>query len=131
MSVNFTGAWRADLSRSRFQGPALTSVSIRIVHSGSELHEEMTVIRADGREERITFQCAIGTERGHRLNGEPIRGSAKWEGNELVIESFMQAGTRELHFCDYWSLSSDGQTLFMEHRNDDLAGQLAILERVE
>jgi hypothetical protein len=27
-----------------------------------------------------------------------------------------------------WSLSSDGQTLTMEHRNDDLAGQLTVLD---
>jgi hypothetical protein len=34
-----------------------------------------------------------------------------------------------MHFCDYWSLSPNGQTLSMEHRNDDLAGQKTVLER--
>jgi hypothetical protein len=60
-----------------------------------------------------------------------IRGSARWEGDELIIESWIRLGTREMHFCDCWSLSSDGRTLTMEHRNDDLAGQLTILDRVE
>ncbi len=63
------------------------------------------------------------------LNGKPIRGTAEWQGDELVIESRMQFGTKEIHFCDYWSLSADGQTLTMEHRNGDLTGQITILER--
>jgi hypothetical protein len=30
---------------------------------------------------------------------------------------------------DHWSLSDDGRTLTMAHRDDDLAGQVAVLER--
>lgn len=37
---------------------------------------------------------------------------------------------RQGHFLDYWSLSSDGQTLIMEHRGDDLAGQITFLEKM-
>ena len=60
---------------------------------------------------------------------------AELQGRACVLakidtESWMQFAAREMHFCDCWSLSSDGQTLTMEHRNDDLAGQLTILDRV-
>jgi hypothetical protein len=46
-----------------------------------------------------------------------------------VIESWMRFGTREMYFCDCWALSPDGQSLSMEHREDDLAGQLTVFDR--
>lgn len=53
----------------------------------------------------------------------------RWVGRELLIESWVKQGERDLHFRDYWSLSSDNETLTMEHRDDDLAGQITIVER--
>jgi hypothetical protein len=41
----------------------------------------------------------------------------------------MKAPDREFKFKDYWSLSSDGRMLTMAHRNDDLAGQISVLEK--
>jgi hypothetical protein len=130
VSVNFTGTWNADLSKSRFFGPRPKAISIRIEHSDPELREDLLVTRRDGREERAVFKCwTDGEQRENLLNGRAVRGSARWEGNELVIESWMQVGATEMHFCDCWSLSPDGQTLSMEHRQDDLAGQLTVLDR--
>jgi len=57
--------------------------------------------------------------------------TATWMDDELVIESRIDAGgKRPAHFRDHWSLSDDGTELRMEHRGDDIAGQLAVLERV-
>jgi hypothetical protein len=130
MSVNFSGVWNANLQKSRFLGASPKAASAKIEQSDLELQAEMVVTKLDGSEDRAVFQCWINGEQ-NKLNGRPVRGGARWEGEELVIESWMQLGTREMHFCDYWSLSPDRQTLIMEHRNDDLAGQLAILDRVE
>jgi len=41
---------------------------------------------------------------------------------------WVQLGTRDMHFRDYWPLADDGQTLLMNHR-DDLSGQLTVLDR--
>lgn len=59
-----------------------------------------------------------------------MRSCSQWTGAELLIESWMNVGGREGHFRDYWSLSLDGGTLKMEHRDNDLAGQTTLLERV-
>ena len=64
------------------------------------------------------------------VGGVQVRSRSQWMGAELLIESWMNIGGREGHFRDYWSLSSDGGTLKMEHRDDDLAGQTTLLERV-
>ncbi len=132
MSVNFTGTWKANLPKSRFAGPhgQPRAVTVKIEHSDPELQEEMLVTKADGSEARIIFKCRTNSEQVETvLNGGAVRGVARWEGEELVIESWAQFGTQEMHFCDCWSLTADGQTLSMEHRDDDLAGQLAVFEK--
>jgi hypothetical protein len=96
MTVNFTGIWNANLSKSRFLGPLPTAITVRIEHSDPELREEILVRKVDGSEERVVFECWT--------NGE--------QGKSLI-----------------WSLSPDGQTLSMEHRRDDLAGQRTVLDR--
>lgn len=132
MNANFSGTWSADLSKSRFLGAQPRSVTVRIEHAEPRLSAEILVTKQDETEDRVAFECATNGEHGRSvLNGKPVRGSARWEGQELVIESWMQLGARQLHFCDFWSLSPDCQTLTMEHRNDDLAGQLTILSKVE
>ena len=131
MSVNFTGIWKADLSISRLPNPAPLAITVKIQHADPELRQEIVVTQADGNQNRGIFQCRTdGEEDRSLLNGKPIHGVARWKGNELVMESWILAGTREKHFCDYWSsLSPDGQTLTMEHRYYDLAGQLTVLQR--
>jgi hypothetical protein len=111
-------------------GPAPTAITTKIEHSDPELQLEMQVTKADGSEDRVVFQCWTNGEQSKSLlNGRAVRGSASWERDELVIESWVEFDRREMHFYDCWSLSADGQTLTMEHRKGDLAGQLVVLDR--
>ena len=132
MSVNFTGKWRANLRRCRFIGPIPNAISVRIEQPGVQLQEEMVVTKPHGNEDRVLFKCSTNGEPDKSsLNGRPVRGTSRWEGDELVIESWIEFGAREMHFCDFWSLSPDRQTLIMEHRHDDLSGQFVVFDRVE
>lgn len=103
---------------------------ILIEQSESELREEILLTSPHGTKQGRVFMCPIGSEQNAALNGAPILARAGWQGSELVIETWLPMGERQAHFCDYWSLSSDGQTCIMEHRNDDLHGQRTVLERV-
>jgi hypothetical protein len=76
----------------------------------------------------FTFETT-GKESKNAMGSATTLTKAHWEGSELVIESTLKAGERELHFRDHWSLSSDAQTLTMAHRDDDLAGQISVLEK--
>jgi|ERR1017187_475382 hypothetical protein len=130
MTVNFSGAWNVNLLQSRLLGPTPKAISIKIEQLELELMEEV-LVTMDGSEDRLVFQCCINGEKDRNLlNGKPIRGTARWEGEELLIESWVQFAGREMHFRDRWSLSSDRQTLIMEHRDGDLAGQITVLDQV-
>jgi hypothetical protein len=130
--INFSGRWNADLSRSSLLGQSPKAIAITIEHSETELREEVTVTKSDASQERLVFQCNIDSATDASLvNGRAVRGRAKWEGKELVIETWIQAGGREMFFRDCWSLSSDGKTLSMEHRDDAWAGQVTILDNME
>lgn len=129
MSVNFTGTWKANLSHSRLLGPTPKAITALIDHSDVALREELVVTKLDGSEDRIVFTCRVDDQAGGSLNGTPVRVAARWEGIELVIESWIRLDAREAHFCDHWSLSRDGQILSMEHRSGDLLGQLTVFDR--
>jgi len=101
-----------------------------IEHRDPELRQELVVTKADGSTERAVFACQIGDEGTLRFNGNQLRGAAKWVGDELVIESWVKIGERELHFCDCWSVSPHGKRLIMEHRNDALPGHHVECQRV-
>ena len=130
MRLDCSGTWTADLAASRLLGPLPAAMTITIEHRDPELKETVVALRADGQERKSILQCRTDRGEGRSwLDGKAVRGGARWEGDELVIEIWVELGGRELHFCDYWPLSPDGQTLYMEHRNGDLAGQRTVLRR--
>ena len=130
MRPNFSGTWRANLKRSKLLGPAPKALLVKINHSEPELVVEMLITNPDDSEERLLFKgLTSGQEVVNYVNGVEMPSCSLWEGTELLIESWMKIGERQSSFRDYWSLSSDGSTLTMEHRADDLAGQITILEK--
>lgn len=103
-----------------------------LVHADPDLRVDMTIISADDATTRMRF--------GARATNEPIASTvlgsewvtrSRWVGDELLIESHVSQSGRRMHFCDYWSVSNDGRRLRMEHRDDDLAGQVTILDRID
>ncbi len=112
-------------------GPQATDMTITLDHREPQLQEVIDVVRVDGQQQHMVFKCwTDGREAGSEFEGKPIRAKVRWQGDELLMEVWVDAGGREMHLCDYWSLSSDGQTLVMEHRDDNLAGQRVLLGRM-
>ena len=123
---NFSGVWELDLERSTLRGDPPVRILIKIDHAEPKLVEEAHVTRKDGSESSMVFHIdTSGRETVHGIG----RSQARWIGQELLIESWVEINDRKLHFKDYWSLSADGETLAMEHRDDELAGQITVLRR--
>ena len=111
-------------------GPMPKRMIVTIDHRESRISQRVESTTAEGVEQTVTFEFAIGSETTNTVQGIPVRTNARWEGQELLIESWMKTPARELHFKDYWSLSKNCLTLTMTHRDDDLAGQVSILEKL-
>ena len=130
LKTDFTGVWKANLDESVLRGPARKQILVKIDHRGPLLIQQILVADAGGPERRQTFIIEVGANTINTVNGTPARSRAQWEGKELLIESWMKTPDREFHFKDFWLLAGDGQTLTMTHRDDDLAGQITLLEKL-
>jgi len=130
MRFDFTGVWKANLEKSNLLGPSPKALLATVRHSDPELVVEMLTTKTDGSQDRLVFRGVTTDEEfTNSVHGLQMRSRARWVGAELLIESWLDVGGRRAHFRDFWSLSSDGQTLTMEHRDDDLAGQITFLEK--
>jgi hypothetical protein len=127
---NFSGLWQLNLEKSTLRGPAPKEVLVKIEHREPTLVHSMLVVAADGGEQRLTFTYdTAGGESMIAVAGGEGQSRAYWNDSELVIESELKTLARTFHFRDHWSLSVDGQTLRMAHLDDDLAGQIAVLDK--
>jgi hypothetical protein len=131
MPPTFTGTWKADLTKTRLIGSRPREIVARIDHAEPMIFVEMTFTPDDGAQHRIEFKG--------RTNGETVENvvlGARWEstmrwvGSELFIDSQVDHGGRHFHFRDFWFLSDDGEILTMIHRDDDLAGQVTVLNKM-
>jgi hypothetical protein len=131
VTPNFSGTWKANIEKSKLLGPAPRAMVIRIEHADTELVEEIVTTKVDGSEDRIVFRClTTGDEVTNSVHGTQLRSRSHWTQEVLVIESWISMGGRNCYFRDHWSLSPDGQILTMEHHDDDLAGQMTVLEKI-
>jgi hypothetical protein len=126
---DFTGVWEMNFERSILRGSAPKRILVKIEHREPRLIQQIHLTNAGGTEQRMTFMYETDAETTNSIGEATARTHARWEGMELVLESRMKTASRELHFKDHWSLSDDGGTLMMAHRDDDLAGQISVLEK--
>ncbi len=132
MNPDFTGKWKANIENSRLLGPAPKELLITISHSEPDLRVNMAITTVDQNTRYIDFQArTTGESATNSVLDAAWRSRLRWMGSELLIESWANQSEHELHFCDYWTLSSDRRVLTMEHRNDDLHGQITVLDRVD
>ena len=127
---DFSGVWEWNSAKSATRGPMPERMVVTIEHREPQLVQHVVTTGADGSERSQTFHIDTGGETTNSAGGATLRTRSRWEGAELVIESWLPTPQREFHFKDHWSLSEDGRTLTMAHRDDDLAGQIAVLDRV-
>jgi hypothetical protein len=126
---NFTGTWRMNFAKSILRTPAPQSMLVRLDHREPVLMQEILVTRIPGAEQRMTFTFEAGAETTNSIGGATARTRARWNRSELVFETTMKTPSGEVYFEDHWSLSDDGLTLTMAHRDGALQGQITVLEK--
>jgi hypothetical protein len=120
-----------NLEKSTFHRQAPKEILMKIQHREPALIQTIRIVAVDGGEQQQTFTFdTTGGESTNAAGGGEVQTRAHWSDSQLVIESVLKTPNRTFRFRDHWSLSADGQTLRMAHVDDDLAGQVAVLEKV-
>lgn len=131
MQLDFTGTWKADLAKTKLIGGHPKEIVAKIDHAEPMISVDMLFTPADGAPHRIEFKGRTNGEQVQNVVlGTSWHSTIQWIGSELLIESDVNQNGRHFHFRDFWSLSDDGKVLTMIHRDDDLAGQVTILNRM-
>jgi hypothetical protein len=105
---NFTGVWKLNLSKSELGPVPQPEVMTRTVnHNDPALQISSYTKGAAG---ETTTELKYTTD-GKPAENKGSKGSAKWDGDKLVLDSVRDFQGSELKLHDVWTLSADGKTL--------------------
>ena len=109
---NLNGVWKMDPARSGFgTGPVSGSRLDRINLDGPNLKDTITQKLQRGAESTYDMIYTIdGKECTNHVRGNLVKSTARWEGDELVIDSKVFT-LRQAAIQDRWSVSADGKTI--------------------
>ncbi|MFN7997873.1 MAG: hypothetical protein U0Q18_29910 [Bryobacteraceae bacterium] len=119
---NFTGTWKMDPAKSDLKsGPAPEARLDRITYEEPNLKDTITQSMR-GRESTYDMNYSTdGTATTNLVRGNQMKSVARWEGEELVVDTKGSVAGRGVTFKDRWSISADGKTLTLQrHLNTPL-----------
>jgi hypothetical protein len=109
---NLTGDWKLNLAKSQYGLlPAPLEVTRKIKLEGISL--SMSTYQKSSQREgtsELKYTTDGKTCINKMANGES-KGTARWDGATLIIDSSQQNGPMEIRSHEAWTLSSDGRTL--------------------
>ncbi|MEO8029073.1 MAG: hypothetical protein ABI823_21510 [Bryobacteraceae bacterium] len=109
---NLSGEWKLNAAKSDFGPvPAPDKMIRKIMHADPSL--KMTTMQS-GAQGEVTSELAYTTDGKETVNksarGE-VKGTAKWSGENLIIDSKREFQGAEITQHETWSLGDDGKTL--------------------
>jgi len=123
---NFTGEWKLNLAKSDY-GPIqqfAPEFMIRTIkHDDPALHISTHQKGAQG---EVTTELDYTTD-GKLSENKGSKGTAKWDGEKLVVDSVRDLQGNELKQHDVWSLSADGKLMTVNSHLTAQGGEFDIL----
>jgi len=106
---NFTGTWKMNPAKSKFEGGGPSGITAKIDQKDDSVTEAVTVT-LDGGDQSVEGEYTTdGKEIDVQVGPAAAKGSAKWDGDALVIEWKSEG----FLFRRKFALSTDGKTLTM------------------
>jgi hypothetical protein len=125
-ATNFSGEWKLNLAKSDYgPAPAPEFMTRTIKHDDPVLQMSTHQKGANG---EATTQLKYTTDGKPVENTTPpSKGSAKWDGDKLVIDSVRDFQGADLKFHEVWTLSPDGKTLTINNHATVPQGEFDIV----
>ncbi|MBI3682057.1 MAG: hypothetical protein HY235_16865 [Acidobacteria bacterium] len=109
---NFSGEWKMDPSKSDFgPNPAPEKIVRTIQHDDPNLAIKTLLVSQQGEIASGLKYTTDGKECTNTTRFGEAKGTAKWDGDTLVIESKLQFQGADIVQKDRWTLSSDGKAM--------------------
>ena len=109
---DFSGEWKLNVSKSEYAPlPAPNSRTDKITHADPSLKITTTQSGQNGEYTTDLKYSTDGGETTNEVRGNPMKSTAKWDGDTLVITTKTSFGGNEVTLGDKWSLSQDGKVL--------------------
>jgi hypothetical protein len=109
---NFSGDWKLDLARSQYGSfPAPAAMTRKIQHSDPALAMSTS---QKGPQGEVTTELKYSTDGKpvvNKLASGETHGTARWDGDRLVIESAREVQGGQAKQKETWNLSDGGKTL--------------------
>jgi len=122
---DFTGDWKLNTSKSDFgQFPAPSSMTQKVAHQEPSLKLATKMATDNGDFEFEAAYTTDGKECTNQFGPNPMKSTAKWEGDILIIDTKGSFGDAEITINDKWALSADGKTLTLTRHFVSSQGEL-------
>ena len=112
---NLTGEWKLNAAKSVYGPFPAPQVMIRKVKHAEPSFSMSTYQK--GTQGEVTSELNYTTDGKlcvNKMQGGEAKGTAKWDGGKLVIESSREVQGATLKSREVWSLSADGMTLTID-----------------
>jgi hypothetical protein len=125
-AANFSGDWKLNLAKSDYGPvPAPEFMTRTIKHDDPVL--QMSTHQKGAQGETTTALKYTTDGKPVENTTPPSKGSAKWDGDKLVIDSVRDFQGGDLKFHEVWSLSPDGKVLTINNHATVPQGEFDIV----
>ncbi len=127
---NFTGVWKANIEKSKFNGPPPTEYLVIFDQQGSKLTEQTGTFGPRGEQRASYTYDTDGKPSMNSFRGLPMRTQASWSDGTLVLDA--KVAGRPASINEKYALSSDGNTLTISQSmtaNGKTMEQTLVLEK--
>jgi hypothetical protein len=109
---NFTGSWKLDAANSDFgpmPGPDKMDRSIK--HDDPKMVIKTTQSGPQGEMTSEMTYVTDGNEFTNKMRGSDVKGTAKWDGDKLVVNYKLDFQGNEIAIKEIWTMGADGKTM--------------------
>jgi hypothetical protein len=110
---NFSGDWTLDASKSEFGPmPPPQAMTRKVEHNDPALNYTQVMTGGPQGDQTTSMKYSTdGKETTNDMMGTPMKATAKWDGESLVMSGKLDMQGNEITLVDKWTLSADGKVL--------------------
>jgi len=131
--TDYSGTWKLNVAKSDFGPlPGPTSRTDVITHKDPSVSDQVTADGEQGKQEYTVNYSTDGKETANAFGGLAAKSTAKWDANNLVINTKLKFNDTDVDVVATWVLSADGKTITISaHISSSMgeADQKLVLEK--